>query len=75
MQKEEKEINQKKKEVSMELSNPLFLIAYKDNVENKENFVKRHIAIEILLNMIIGKSSELYKRLYEEKYFTERAKF
>ena len=64
--KEERGINQKEKEVSMELSNPLFLIGYKDNVENKENFVKRHIAIEILLNMIIGKSSELYKRLYEE---------
>ena len=70
--KEERGINQKEKEVSMELSNPLFLIGYKDNVENKENFVKRHIAIEILLNMIIGKSSELYKRL---KYFIERAKF
>lgn len=66
--KEEKEINQKEKEVSMELSNPLFLIAYKDNVENKENFVKRHIAIEILLNMIIGKSSELYKN-YMKKIF------
>ena len=64
--KEERGINQKEKEVSMELSNPLFLIAYKDNVENKENFVKRHIAIEILFNLIMGKSSKLYQKLYEE---------
>ena len=28
--------------------------------------VKKHIAIEILLNMILGKSSKLYKELYEE---------
>ena len=68
MQKKKEELTKKKKEVSMELSNPLFLIAYKDNVENKENFVKRHIAIEILLNMIIGKSSELYKD-YMKKIF------
>ncbi len=73
--KEEKEINQKEKEVSMELSNPLFLIGYKDNVENKENFVKRHIAIEILLNMIIGKSSELYKKLYEENILLNEPNF
>lgn len=73
--KEERGINQKEKEVSMELSNPLFLIGYKDNVENKENFVKRHIAIEILLNMIIGKSSELYKRLYEENILLNESSF
>ena len=73
--KEEKEIKQKEKEVSMELSNPLFLIGYKDNVENKENFVKRHIAIEILLNMIIGKSSELYKKLYEENILLNEPSF
>ena len=28
--------------------------------------IKKHIAIEILLNIIIGKSSKLYKELYEE---------
>lgn len=73
--KEEKEINKKEKEVNMELSNPLFLVGYKDNAENKENFVKRHIAIEILLNMIIGKSSELYKKLYEENILLSEPNF
>ena len=47
---------------------PLFVIGIKDKIPNKsEDMVKKHIAIEILLNMIIGKSSGLYKRMYEEK--------
>ena len=47
--KEETEINKKETEVKMELSNPLFLVGYKDATKNKENLVKRHIAIEIIL--------------------------
>lgn len=65
--KEEK-INQAYKEVEMEVSTPIFAIGYKDTEDLKENrqqIVRKHIAIEILLNMIIGKSSELYKELYE----------
>ena len=51
-------------EQKMEVSIPLFNIGIKDaNVKDDEK-VKRHIAIEILLNMIIGKSSNLYKELY-----------
>ena len=33
--------------------------------------VKKHIAIEILLNTIIGKSSKLYKQLYDEGLLQE----
>ena len=44
----------------------MFVIGYKDIVSDEKEIVKKHIAIEILLNMMIGKSSELYKRLYEE---------
>lgn len=63
----ENKINMPYKEVEMEVSMPLFLLGYKDieGMENKEEIVKKHIAIEILLNMIIGKSSETYKKLYE----------
>ena len=63
----ENKINMPYKEVEMEVSMPLFLVGYKDieGMENKEEIVKKHIAIEILLNMIIGKSSETYKKLYE----------
>ena len=61
------EINQKEKIVKMDVNNPLFVIAFKDTVlENKEELVKKHIAIEILLYMLIGKSSKLYQKLYNE---------
>lgn len=61
--KEEK-INRAEKITKMQVSTPIFMIGYKDN-EDSEEMVKKHIAIEILLNMIIGKSSKLYKKLYE----------
>ena len=64
----EKNINKPYKEVEMEVSIPLFAIGFKDveDNSNKEELVKKHIAIEILLNMIIGKSSDAYKELYEK---------
>lgn len=63
----EDNINMPYKEERMEVSLPIFAIGYKDieGMNNKEEIVKKHIAIEILLNMIIGKSSDLYKELYE----------
>lgn len=63
----EDNINMPYKEEKMEVSLPIFAIGYKDieGMNNKEEIVKKHIAIEILLNMIIGKSSDLYKELYE----------
>ena len=45
----------------------LFVIGFKDKIlKNKEELVKRHIVIEILLYMLIGKSSKLYQKLYKE---------
>ena len=61
-----------RKEISaeMEVSMPLFVIGIKDTnlseKEDKESVIKKHIAIEILLNMLIGKSSKTYKNLYEQ---------
>lgn len=64
-EKEDK-INKQSKTVQMEVSIPMFMIGYKD-IENKaENRIQKHIAIEILMNMIIGKSSNLYQELYEK---------
>lgn len=64
---ETEEINQKQKVVEMDVNNPLFVIGFKDIVlDNKEELVKKHIAIEILLYMLIGKSSALYQELYKE---------
>ena len=63
--KEIEEINKLYKESKMEVSQPLFMIGFKDKIK-KENRIQRHIAIEILMNMLIGKSSELYQKLYNE---------
>ena len=63
---EPEEINKEKIVAVMDVNNPLFVIAIKDKtLENETEQVKKHIAIEILLNIIVGKSSKLYKELYE----------
>lgn len=58
----------------MEVSMPMFVIAIKDKIDNNncnsDTIVKKHIAIEILLNMLIGKSSKLYKKLYNNQLIT-----
>lgn len=66
------EIVQKQIKAQMEVSLPSFIIAYKDEPKTEE-IVKKHIAIEILLNLIIGKSSNLYKKLYEEGILMQEA--
>lgn len=63
--KEEEKINKTYKETKMEVSQPLFMIGFKDKPQ-KENKIQKHIAIEILMNMLIGKSSPLYQKLYNE---------
>ena len=49
----------------MEVSKPLYAIGIKDVVPDPKTIVKKHIAIEILLNIIAGASSDLYKKLYD----------
>ena len=63
-EEEPEDIFEKKKEVKMEISMPIFMVAYKDKM-CEEEIVKKDLALEILSNLIIGKSSKLYKRLYE----------
>ena len=60
------EIVKEKIEQNMDVSQPLFAIGIKDEIADIKERVKKHIAIEILLNMIIGRSSDLYKKLYDE---------
>ena len=45
---------------------PLYTIGIKDIPAEENEKVKKHIAIEILLNLIIGASSDLYKKLYDK---------
>ena len=63
---EEETIVKNRVEAKMEVSIPLFTIGIKCKPSFKEERVKRHIAIEILLNMLIGESSELYQELYKK---------
>lgn len=61
---EPKEIVKQEVTEIMEVSMPMFVIGFKDIAQG--DMVHKHIAIEILLNILIGKSSKLYKKLYEE---------
>ena len=63
---EKEEIVKEKIEQNMDVSQPLFAIGIKDKLVDTKERVRKHIAIEILLNIIIGKSSKLYKELYDE---------
>ncbi len=58
-------INKKNIEREMNVSMPLFAIGFKDIKGMNDEIIKKHIAIEILLNMLVGESSNLYKELYD----------
>lgn len=64
MEEEPEEILAKEKIVEMEVNNPIFAIGFKDK-RVTEDTIKKHIAIEIILYMLLGKSSKLYQKLYE----------
>lgn len=64
------EISQKYTEKEMSISMPIFMIGIKDKLVEPSEKVKRHLAIQIILNMIIGKSSKLYKELYDKQILT-----
>ena len=66
-EEEPKEINEKYMEKSMSVSMPIFMIGIKDKIVNPSERVRRHMTIEVILNLLIGKSSNLYKKLYEEQ--------
>ena len=52
-------------ETFKDISKPIFTIGYKD-VFDQENQVKKDLAIEVIFNIIAGKSSDLYQRLYKQ---------
>ena len=64
-EEEPKEIVKEKTVQNMEVSKPLYAIGIKDVPAEQKEKVKKHISIEILLNLLIGASSELYKKLYD----------
>ena len=64
-QDEPQEIVKDRIKQKMEVSKPLYTIGIKDVPPDDKEIVKKHISIEILLNLIIGSSSDLYKKLYD----------
>ena len=62
---EPEEIVQEKIEQKLEVSQPVYVIGIKDK-PSKENMVKKHLGIEILLYLLLGRSSELYQKLYND---------
>lgn len=62
---EPEKIVKKYEEAKMDISKPIFLIGYKDKLEPGE-MVKKDLAIECICNIIMGKSSDFYQRLYKE---------
>ena len=60
-------INKKEQKDVMGVSKPLFMIGIKDDISGTAvEKVRKHIAIEILLSMLVGKSSKLFAKLYDE---------
>lgn len=55
-------------EQNLSVSSPLYMIGFKDTDigYSGERLLKKNIEVDILLRMIFGKSSPLYKELYEE---------
>ena len=64
--KEPENIVQQKIEQQMEVNTPLYVIGIKDKGAEQEKIVKKHITIEIILNILFGQSSDLYKKLYND---------
>lgn len=68
-------------ERKMDVSMPMFIVGFKDTEDTKmldsgyeaDNFdrVLKHVAMEILLEMIVGKSTKLYEDLYNEGLVTK----
>ena len=63
------EIVTDKIEEKLEVSQAMYVIGIKDtiNCKEKRELLKKHLAIEILLNLILGRSSNLYKELYNKE--------
>ena len=64
-EQEEETIVNPKIESNMEVSIPLFTLGIKCIPPKQKEKVKTHIAIDVLLNLIIGESSNLYQELYK----------
>ena len=68
---EPESIVKEKIEQTLEVSKPMYTIGIKDkpinNIgDNSDQIIKKDIALQILLELLVGKSSKLYRKLYDE---------
>ena len=70
------EINKTYKEQKLAVSMPLFYMGVKDNVRaTGRELLKRRIALGIVLSDTLGRTSELYNKLYEEGLINDSFRF
>lgn len=67
--KEPEHISNKRKEAVCDVSMPIFMYGFKVNPEI-ENIIKTEICLDIILEMLTGRSSNLYEELYESGLIT-----
>lgn len=60
------EVSQSYVEQSLEVAQPMFCFGYKETVGNSERTVKEKICTEMLIEIIAGDASPLYKKLVNE---------
>jgi len=63
--------------VRLDVAEPMFLMGFKDTDVGYEGFelLKKEISIGILLEVLFGKSSEFYERLYDQGLIDDRFSF
>ena len=65
-EQEEESIVKEKVEQEFKISKPLFTIGIKCKPVTQNEKVRTHIAMQIILNMLFGESSNLFKELYQD---------
>ena len=64
---EPKEVVSSYVEEKLSVATPQFMFGFKENRDTPERTAKEEVTMEILLDMISGQSSELYRRLFDGK--------
>ena len=64
---EPKEVFDSYVEEKLSVATPQFMFGFKENWDTPERTAKEEVTMEILLDMLSGPSSELYRRLFDEK--------
>ena len=64
---EPKEVVSSYVEEKLSVATPQFMFGFKENRDTPERTAKEEVTMEILLDMISGQSSELYRRLFDNK--------